>query len=60
MAWPPPTSTALKEPYYLGVWWTSDVQDDIFITRRNQVGDTGIGRMLSTAGSGYSLRCVQN
>ncbi len=52
--------TGFIEPDYLGVWWTSDVQDDIFITRRNQVEDTGIGRMLSTPGSGYSLRCVQD
>ena len=52
--------TGFIEPDYLGVWWTSDVQDNIFITRRNQVEDTGIGRMLSTPGSGYSLRCVQN
>ena len=52
--------TGFIEPDYLGVWWTSDVQDDIFITRRNQVEDSGIGRMLSTSGSGYSLRCVQD
>ena len=26
----------------------------------DQVEDTGIGRMLSTPGSGYSLRCVQD
>ena len=32
----------------------------IFITRRNQVEDSGIGRMLSTSGSGCSLRCVQD
>ena len=34
--------------------------DGLFDEVADQVEDTGIGRMLSTPGSGYSLRCVQD
>ena len=46
------------EPLFLLAGRAVEFGDGLFDEVADQVGDTGIGRMLSTPGSGYSLRCV--
>ena len=48
------------EPNSWGLWWTSELQDGMFIVRRNHVGDSGVGRLLVDPNNGYALRCVQD
>ena len=48
------------QPLFLLAGRAVEFGDGLFDEVADQVGDTGIGRMLSTPGSGYSLRCDQD